>query len=400
MNVAVVVSSIPRSCGHRCSRKTPGFLASRNRHVTTTITRSGVKEQSMLCRPQALSASFSASLQQQRRAFHARSLQLGGSNSNGSQISSSTRRRGENLSVTGFPPQTFASMATQTLPRMPRETTGTRKRRRPKASWHRNLGTITTDSSNLSQKEEPSTTTHQDDNDEFRPPQWLRKIQRKAAADRPMDSQKAYRYLKLEKYTKDELKNRFRAIIADSEQSEALFTQQQQPAAKSSLDQEKLQSYLSETIRQEERKHDEAFFNRNHMTASSIVTDSETSITTRIDRLRTEYVEAESLQLWRFLAPLESKTNTTTITESEFVERLTDSATSIDRQRLWPLTLSMVMIGLSVGVTTPAFPFVVQNLGLTTGEYGMVVSAFALTKLLGNIPFAVLVERNGRKVRF
>lgn len=136
------------------------------------------------------------------------------------------------------------------------------------------------------------------------------------------------------------------------------------------------------------------------MTASSIVTDSETSITTRIDRLRTEYVEAESLQLWRFLAPLESKTNTTTITESEFVERLTDSATSIDRQRLWPLTLSMVMIGLSVGVTTPAFPFVVQNLGLTTGEYGMVVSAFALTKLLGNIPFAVLVERNGRKVRF
>ena len=39
----------------------------------------------------------------------------------------------------------------------------------------------------------------------------------------------------------------------------------------------------------------------------------------------------------------------------------------------------------------------VQNLGLTAGEYGLVVSAFALAKMLGNIPFAVLVERDGRK---
>jgi MFS family permease len=36
-------------------------------------------------------------------------------------------------------------------------------------------------------------------------------------------------------------------------------------------------------------------------------------------------------------------------------------------------------------------------LGLTAGEYGMVVSAFALAKMVGNIPFAVLVERDGRK---
>ena len=43
-------------------------------------------------------------------------------------------------------------------------------------------------------------------------------------------------------------------------------------------------------------------------------------------------------------------------------------------------------------------PFVVQNLGLTAGEYGLVVSAFALAKMSGNIPSAVLVERHGRKV--
>ena len=48
---------------------------------------------------------------------------------------------------------------------------------------------------------------------------------------------------------------------------------------------------------------------------------------------------------------------------------------------------------------TPVMPFVVQNLGLTAGEYGLVVSAFALAKMSGNIPSAVLVERHGRKVR-
>jgi MFS family permease len=35
---------------------------------------------------------------------------------------------------------------------------------------------------------------------------------------------------------------------------------------------------------------------------------------------------------------------------------------------------------------------------LTAGEYGLVVSAFALAKMTGNIPSAVLVERHGRKV--
>mmetsp|Transcript_7458 Transcript_7458/g.18279 ORF Transcript_7458/g.18279 Transcript_7458/m.18279 type:complete len:537 (+) Transcript_7458:1-1611(+) len=155
---------------------------------------------------------------------------------------------------------------------------------------------------------------------------------------------------------------------------------------KLSLNQATLQLYLTETIRQQERE-------RNEILNAGMDSSEISSETNHIDWLRTEYIQAETQQLWRFLNP----NNETAISESEFVDRLTTEATSLDKQRLWPLTLSMVMIGLSVGVTTPAFPFVVQNLGLTTGEYGMVVSAFALTKLMGNIPFAVLVERNGRK---
>ena len=37
-------------------------------------------------------------------------------------------------------------------------------------------------------------------------------------------------------------------------------------------------------------------------------------------------------------------------------------------------------------------------MGLTTGQYGMVVSSFAFAKMVGNVPSAILVERHGRKV--
>jgi hypothetical protein len=249
----------------------------------------------------------------------------------------------------------------------------------------------------------------------YRPPRWLRTMQNKAASNKPIDSQKAYRYLRLEKFTEDELEERFGAILAsgegqiaagsddDSVASEHSEASESSPSSSSTLNQERLRYYLTESIRREERDCDEALFkhNNNNNTVSNTDGDDfgmEASELARIDWLRNEYIDAETKQLWQFLT-LSSSETMTTISRAQFVERLTDSAKSLDQQRLWPLSLSMVMIGLSVGVSTPAFPFVVQNLGLSTGEYGMVVSAFALTKLLGNIPFAVLVERHGRKVR-
>jgi len=205
-----------------------------------------------------------------------------------------------------------------------------------------------------------------------------------------MDSQKAYKYLKLEKFSHDELRHRFRSIVETGmEVYEESSTCNEEPQY--SLTQSQLQLYLEDTIRQQEQQQQQQQERNNE---SLNTTTTTTTTTTEIDWLRSEYIHAETQQLWNFLTPTK---DTTSILESEFVDRLTEQATSLDKQRLWPLTLSMVMIGLSVGVTTPAFPFVVQNLGLTTGEYGMVISAFALTKLAGNIPFAVLVERNGRK---
>jgi MFS family permease len=66
-------------------------------------------------------------------------------------------------------------------------------------------------------------------------------------------------------------------------------------------------------------------------------------------------------------------------------------------KRTWPITSSMMLIGASVGVVTPAMPFVVENMGLTTSEYGLVVLAFALARMAANVPSAIAIERHGRR---
>lgn len=85
------------------------------------------------------------------------------------------------------------------------------------------------------------------------------------------------------------------------------------------------------------------------------------------------------------------------VTREHFVRGLLHHARRIDYQRTWPIAVSMLLVGASVGVITPAMPFVVEQLGLTPGQYGTVVSAFGLAKMSGNIPAAIAVERHGRK---
>jgi MFS family permease len=85
------------------------------------------------------------------------------------------------------------------------------------------------------------------------------------------------------------------------------------------------------------------------------------------------------------------------ISERDFSRIIRVKASRVDLPRTLPITASMLLVGASVGVITPAMPFVVENLGLTTSQYGMVVSAFGLAKMAGNIPSAIAVERHGRK---
>jgi hypothetical protein len=112
--------------------------------------------------------------------------------------------------------------------------------------------------------------------------------------------------------------------------------------------------------------------------------------------LRRKFAEVEAKRCWKFFEA--KRVGDSQLTQEELVSQVGNTARSLDMKRIWPITLSMLLVGLSVGVVTPAMPFVVQNLGLSAGEYGLVVSAFALAKMTGNVPSAVLVERHGRKV--
>lgn len=97
-----------------------------------------------------------------------------------------------------------------------------------------------------------------------------------------------------------------------------------------------------------------------------------------------------------FLSVMATSTDSN-ISRSTFVHTLHASASSVDWSRTWPITLSMLLVGGSVGVVNPAMPFIVEHLSLSPAQYGTVVSAFAIAKLLGNIPAAIAVERYGRK---
>lgn len=90
-------------------------------------------------------------------------------------------------------------------------------------------------------------------------------------------------------------------------------------------------------------------------------------------------------------------TTATLISKADFLRVLREKATRVDLPRTMPITASMLLVGASVGVITPAMPFVVESLALSTSQYGMTVSAFGLAKMAANIPSAIAVERHGRK---
>ena len=50
-----------------------------------------------------------------------------------------------------------------------------------------------------------------------------------------------------------------------------------------------------------------------------------------------------------------------------------------------------------MGILIPCMPLLVSQLNIPPSEFGLVVSAFGLSKLIGNIPSGYFVEKYGRK---
>jgi MFS family permease len=66
-------------------------------------------------------------------------------------------------------------------------------------------------------------------------------------------------------------------------------------------------------------------------------------------------------------------------------------------RRVLPLAASFLATGVSLGIVTPVLPLLVDQIQLPAQSFGLVVSAFGLARLLGNVPSAALVDRFGKK---
>ena len=139
-----------------------------------------------------------------------------------------------------------------------------------------------------------------------------------------------------------------------------------------------IQRYIDEQIEKEQRDE--------NSTTTELSIDQQT--------VKERYIQTIAHELFNFFQP---SRHSATIHKDAFVQRLQESARQVDMRRTWPIAMSMLVVGTSVGVITPAMPFVIDNLQLTASQYGHVVSAFALAKMIGNIPTAIAVEQHGRK---
>jgi hypothetical protein len=198
-------------------------------------------------------------------------------------------------------------------------------------------------SSSSSSNEPPTTTTaatsttnaEDDDDRPPLPPIWLQHIidqdDSKTATATKMESRKVYKYLQLEQFTNEEINRKFDTITTGGD-----FMNKQQ-----------LDVYIFETIHQIEQ-NEQKEHNEKH--------EQQQQRPPELEQWKKRYAEIQSQQLWNYLlgSPNNTTTTTSSISRDEFSNSVLSTAKSVDVQRIWPLTLSMLMVGSTVGVTTPA----------------------------------------------
>ena len=90
------------------------------------------------------------------------------------------------------------------------------------------------------------------------------------------------------------------------------------------------------------------------------------------------------------------KKNGDSISINEYKKRIRQYGDRLDN-RLIALGGSLLLSGSSIGIIVPCMPMLVQSLNISPSEFGYVVSAFGVSKLLGNIPSSYYVNIYGRK---
>eukprot|EP01031_Cornospumella_fuschlensis_P033993 gene33993-41137_t len=84
------------------------------------------------------------------------------------------------------------------------------------------------------------------------------------------------------------------------------------------------------------------------------------------------------------------------ISYEQYKQQVISLGERLDR-RVYVLGSSFLLTGVSVGIIIPCMPILVNTLRIPPQDFGLMVSAFALSKLLVNLPTAHLVEKYGRK---
>eukprot|EP00522_Entomoneis_paludosa_P001923 CAMPEP_0172471414 /NCGR_PEP_ID=MMETSP1065-20121228/67805_1 /TAXON_ID=265537 /ORGANISM="Amphiprora paludosa, Strain CCMP125" /LENGTH=658 /DNA_ID=CAMNT_0013229509 /DNA_START=125 /DNA_END=2101 /DNA_ORIENTATION=+ len=221
--------------------------------------------------------------------------------------------------------------------------------------------------------------------------------------DDEISNPRLYRYLKLETFSEKELGAVFDRI---RQQDELEDGPGDEPRTSDAIDLPMIATFFSKRLTELEDESDDVY-------------DYDKDVQT----MRQDFCNLESKRIWESIAkdaqtikaanggsslqPVISNNAAITtsadaltdifVSKQEFIEVLRNKASSVDLKRTWPITSSMILIGASVGVITPAMPFVVEQMGLNASEYGLIVSAFGLARMLGNVPSAVAIEKWGRR---
>ena len=165
--------------------------------------------------------------------------------------------------------------------------------------------------------------------------------------DPNLDKYYVYRLLELSTFTEEEIKLSYRKI----------FTERQNSS---------LSGGLEDLIKEKQQQND----------------NNRTVARKKASQIATQFLKVSSA--------------TDNISYEEFKNKIKASAEELD-PRVWQLAGSFLLVGTSVGIVIPCMPLLVQSIGMTTSEFGVVISAFGLSKMLGNIPSAYWVDRYGRK---
>lgn len=215
----------------------------------------------------------------------------------------------------------------------------------------------------------------------------------------PMDKRLLFQYLRLTEFTPQELQRAF------SEIKQSFREEEEQQHQNVFITEKHVTSFFIDRIREMDDHFEEQI--------------KESTIATRHihpgkeDQMQ-NYAKNEALSFMAVLhdsqhtqilsifgeqsmSPSQSTQDEFRIEQAKFIEKLTKLASELDASRTLPISMSMLLVGSSVGIIIPIMPYVVSDLGLTTGQYGLVVSSFAFAKLFANVPAAIFAEKHGRK---